>query len=97
MILKARTETNNVIFEVQDTGCGIDVKDQKYLFEPYNKKKPQKNNLGGLGLGLTLSKMLVELHGGKIWVNSTKGKGSTFGFSIPAYGQRIPVKGEGVK
>jgi CheY-like chemotaxis protein/anti-sigma regulatory factor (Ser/Thr protein kinase) len=65
VVLKASTEANNVIFEVQDTGCGIDGKDQKYLFKPYSKKKPQKDNLGGLGLGLTLSKMLVELHEGK--------------------------------
>jgi signal transduction histidine kinase len=78
--LKAEVENDEIIIEIQDTGCGIDDSDQKYLFEPYQRSK---NTESGLGLGLYLSKMFVELHGGRIWMSSCKGKGSTFTFSIP--------------
>ena len=83
VILKAREEGANLIVEVQDTGPGISEEEQKRLFEPYHRLKSDRERLSGLGLGLSLSKKLVELHGGQIWVKSQKGKGSTFGFSIP--------------
>ena len=83
VILKAREEDANLIVEVQDTGPGISEKEQQQLFEPYHRLKSDRERLSGLGLGLSLSKKLVELHGGQIWVKSQKGKGSTFGFSIP--------------
>ena len=55
-----------------------------YIFEPYHRgQNTDKNRLGGLGLGLVLSKMFVELHGGQIWLRSAVGKGSTFNFKIP--------------
>ena len=81
--LKARLERANLVVEVQDTGVGISQDDQKLLFEPYRSLESGRERLSGLGLGLSLSKKLVELHGGRIWVKSEKGKGSTFGFSIP--------------
>jgi len=81
--LKARVERDNLVVEVQDTGVGISQDDQKLLFEPYRSLESDRERLSGLGLGLSLSKTLVELHGGRIWVKSEKGKGSTFGFSIP--------------
>ena len=85
--LKAEVQNNNVVFEVEDTGCGISQETQKSLFKPYSRQKNGGEALGGLGLGLFLSKMLVELHGGKIWVESTKGKGSRFFFSMPIESQ----------
>ena len=81
--LKARVERDNLVVEVQDTGVGISEDEQKVLFEPYRSLESDRERLSGLGLGLSLSKKLVELHGGRIWVKSEKGKGSTFGFSIP--------------
>jgi signal transduction histidine kinase len=81
--LKAREESGNLVVEVQDTGRGISAEDQQLLFEPYRPLESDRERLSGLGLGLSLSKKLVELHRGKIWVKSEKGKGSTFGFSIP--------------
>ncbi len=81
--LKARVERDNLVVEVQDTGVGISADEQKVLFEPYRSLESDRERLSGLGLGLSLSKKLVELHGGRIWVKSEKGKGSTFGFSIP--------------
>jgi len=81
--LKAREESDNLVVEVQDTGRGISEENQQFLFEPYRPLESDRERLSGLGLGLSLSKKLVELHGGKIWVKSEKGKGSTFAFSIP--------------
>jgi len=81
--LKARTENDTLVVEVKDTGCGIDREERQLLFEPYRRLNSDREGLGGLGLGLSLAKKLVELHGGKIWVESEKGRGSTFGFSLP--------------
>ncbi|MFC1872655.1 ATP-binding protein [Chloroflexota bacterium] len=71
------------IVGVQDTGRGIKHKDQTRIFEPYYRVPGIAERYEGMGLGLTLSKRIVELHGGQIWVESKVGKGSTFSFSIP--------------
>ena len=82
--LSAITEPDAVIISVTDTGSGIDTADLPYLFQPYHLgQKSEKSRLSGLGLGLVLSRMIVELHGGQIWLQSAKGKGSTFSFRIP--------------
>lgn len=81
--LRAREEGANLVVEVEDNGRGISKEDQKLLFEPYRSLGSDQEHLSGLGLGLSLAKKLVELHGGQIWVESKKGKGSTFGFSLP--------------
>lgn len=81
-------DDSKLVISVADTGCGIDEKVQRHLFEHILRVESIKQ--GGLGLGLPLSKMLVELHGGKIWVESQKGSGSTFSFSIPTKA-RLPV------
>ena len=79
--LKARQKSSTIVVEVQDTGRGISKEDQKYLFQPYHRL--QMDYSKGLGVGLALCKMLVELQNGRIWVKSGPGKGSTFGFSLP--------------
>lgn len=81
--LKAREDNASLIVEVQDTGRGIPEEEQSRIFQPYHRQIADREHLSGLGLGLSLCKYLVELHGGKIWVESQVGKGSTFGFSIP--------------
>ena len=81
--VKARKDKACLVVEVQDTGRGINKEEQERLFEPYQQLEEERARLSGLGLGLSLSKKLVELHGGQIWVQSEKGKGSTFSFSIP--------------
>jgi PAS domain S-box-containing protein len=81
--LRARAKDASVIVEVQDTGRGIPKKEQERLFEPYQRLDDIEEHLSGLGLGLSLCKTLVELHGGQIWVRSHVGRGSTFGFSLP--------------
>ncbi|MFC2016164.1 PAS domain S-box protein [Chloroflexota bacterium] len=81
--LRAKKKGDAIIVEVEDTGSGIPLYQRKHLFEAFYHVKGQNEHGRGLGLGLALSKLLVELHGGKIWVESQEGKGSKFGFSVP--------------
>ncbi|MBA7614902.1 Adaptive-response sensory-kinase SasA [subsurface metagenome] len=81
--LKAKEKDSSLVVEIQDTGPGIPEEEQQRLFQPYHRQITDREHLSGLGLGLALCKYLVELHNGKIWVESQVGKGSTFGFSIP--------------
>jgi len=89
--VKARKNKAYLVVEVQDTGRGISKEEQRRLFEPYQQLEEERTRLSGLGLGLSLSKKLVELHGGQIWVQSEKGKGSTFSFSIPLEAKEKPA------
>jgi signal transduction histidine kinase len=75
--------TGEIILSVRDTGPGISEEDQKRLFEAYHRLESDREHLSGLGLGLSLAKTIVELHKGRIWVTSEKGKGSAFAFTIP--------------
>ena len=81
--IRAKGEEGNLVIEVSDNGPGIKEEDQKRLFNPYHRLEGDRERLSGLGLGLALCKTLVELHGGQIWLKSSPGKGSTFGFSLP--------------
>jgi PAS domain S-box-containing protein len=80
--ISAREASNEVIIEVKDTGRGMSEEEIGKLFQPYYRKERQER-LSGLGLGLALSKKLIELQNGRIWVQSQKGEGSTFSFSLP--------------
>ena len=69
---------------VGDTGIGIAPEDQPKIFEEFRQVGgDHAHKVEGTGLGLTLAKKFVELHGGKIWVESEVGKGSTFTFTLP--------------
>jgi len=69
---------------VEDTGIGISSKDLPRLFKEFSQlETPLTKKYKGTGLGLALTKKLVELHGGKIWVESEPGKGSRFVFRMP--------------
>jgi PAS domain S-box-containing protein len=81
--LRAGETNGSIVVEVQDTGRGIPEEEQSRLFVAYHRQLSDLEHLSGLGLGLALAKNLVELHGGKIWVKSHEGKGSTFSFSLP--------------
>jgi len=81
--LRARTRDSMVIVEVQDTGEGISEEQHKRLFNAYDRLLDDRERMSGLGIGLALCKVFVELHGGQIWVRSKKGEGSTFSFSVP--------------
>ena len=81
--LRAMKQDNSLVVEVQDSGIGIAKEKQAGLFQPYFRAEPDRQLFPGIGLGLALSKQIVELHGGRIWVDSEPGKGSTFAFSLP--------------
>ena len=80
---RAKEDKANLIVEVQDTGPGISREEQLKLFHPYYRIPADRHRFPGLGLGLAITKQLVELHNGRIWVESEPGKGSTFAFSLP--------------
>jgi signal transduction histidine kinase len=82
--IKARQADGSVEISVSDTGIGIALEDQPKIFEEFRQVgSDYAHKVEGTGLGLTLAKKFVELHGGKIWVESEVGKGSTFSFSLP--------------
>jgi len=69
---------------VADTGVGIAPEDQEAIFEEFRQVGTADKKVEGTGLGLALSRKFIELHGGRIWVQSEPGKGSTFSFTLPA-------------
>jgi signal transduction histidine kinase len=75
---------NEVHVSVTDTGPGIVFADQERIFDEFQQTDVGVQHGEGTGLGLALSKRLVELHGGRIWVESTPGRGSNFVFAIPS-------------
>jgi signal transduction histidine kinase len=80
----ATREDSNAIISVHDTGIGIATEDQAAVFEEFRQVgSDYTKKQEGTGLGLALTKKFVELHGGRIWLQSEPGKGSTFTFSIP--------------
>jgi len=83
--LRAKQKNDALIVEVQDMGPGIAKENQQKIFDAYYRVESDRQRLDGLGLGLALCKTIVESHGGKIWVESKKGKGSSFGFSVPLH------------
>jgi signal transduction histidine kinase len=78
---------------IADTGPGIPAEEAGKIFDEfYQVTRPGKDKSQGVGLGLAISKKLVEMHGGRIWVETEVGKGSVFHFTLPtqAMPQRIP-------
>lgn len=74
-----------VVIQVCDTGPGIDIKDQQRIFEPFQQANSSiRRRFGGSGLGLTISKQFVEIHGGKMWLESKIGEGTTISFTLPS-------------
>jgi signal transduction histidine kinase len=74
---------------VTDTGVGIAPEDQEVVFEEFRQVGTADKKVEGTGLGLALSRKFIELHGGRIWVESEVGKGSTFRFTFT-----LPVRRE---
>ncbi|MDX9993074.1 MAG: ATP-binding protein [Anaerolineales bacterium] len=78
-------DTDQVILEVIDTGVGIPVADQPHVFEKFYRAGNTPKNTPGTGLGLAIVKSIVENHDGRIWLESTVGKGSKFVVVLPIY------------
>jgi signal transduction histidine kinase len=80
--VSARADDGRVVIEVADTGPGIATEDFETIFEEFEQTS-EGRKAEGTGLGLPLSRRLVELHGGRLWVESEPGRGSTFRFTLP--------------
>ena len=75
---------DGVVISVTDQGVGIPKKDQARVFERFYKvDRARQRGQGGTGLGLAIARHIAEAHGGRIWLESTEGQGSTFSFSLP--------------
>jgi signal transduction histidine kinase len=88
----ARRVSEEIHVSVKDTGIGIDGADHARIFEAFQQgPRTVSTTAEGTGLGLTLCKQIIELHSGRIWVESHLGEGSTFTFAIPATGAPVRV------
>jgi signal transduction histidine kinase len=81
--LTARPSAAEIVISVRDTGVGIAPEDQARIFEEFHQTRSGQREEASTGLGLTLARKFVELHGGRIWVESEVAKGSTFLFTLP--------------
>ncbi len=92
VLLTCQEKDREVVFSVADTGPGIDAKDQERIFEPFQQANTSiRRQYGGSGLGLTISKQFIEMHGGKMWLESQLGKGTTINFSLPKEIPSLPL------
>jgi signal transduction histidine kinase len=82
--LAADARDSAVVFAVSDSGRGIAAENQQYVFDRY-WQSADGARVRGSGLGLSIARGIVEAHGGRIWVESTPGQGSTFAFTIPSF------------
>ena len=88
VVLRSRTADNEVIFEVEDTGVGLNEEDRLKVFEKFYRVKKDRKMAQGTGLGLPLAKHIVEdVHSGRLTVDSELGTGSTFRVTLPVAGQ----------
>jgi signal transduction histidine kinase len=85
LIKASLTQDGMVETTVQDNGSGIPTSIMPNLFEKFYRSHRSRSQVGGTGLGLYLSKAIVDAHGGKIWVRSQEGQGSVFGFTVQPY------------
>jgi signal transduction histidine kinase len=77
-------EPKRVVFEISDTGMGIPEEELKSIFAKFHQVKERRlQHIPGVGLGLYIVKLIIESHGGEVWVDSELGKGSRFYFSLP--------------
>jgi GAF domain-containing protein len=87
--IKAEAHSGSFHVSVRDTGPGISAADQAKLFQEFQQADNAiTKKKGGTGLGLAISKRIIEMHGGKIWVESQPGQGSTFAFVLPVIVER---------
>jgi signal transduction histidine kinase len=83
VVIRAHRERGEACVVVADTGRGIPEAEVPWLFNPYHRRSCDQQRLGGLGLGLPLSKYIVELHGGRLELESAPGVGTTVSFTLP--------------
>jgi signal transduction histidine kinase len=90
VLIEARVADGAFVVSVSDTGPGIAPADQQRIFEEFQQADSSSTRKkGGSGLGLSISRRIVELHGGRLWVESVPGEGSTFHFTVPLRIERL--------
>jgi len=84
VLIQASAANGSFKLSVRDTGPGISEADQGKLFQEFHQADNSTTQAkGGTGLGLAISRRIVEMHGGRIWVESQPGQGSTFSLTLP--------------
>jgi len=84
VMVMARHDTNGIMVTVKDCGMGVAPEDHATIFQEFRQLKSSGSaKLEGMGFGMSLAKRLVELHGGRIWVESELGKNASFMFTLP--------------
>lgn len=91
IIVRATNDRDRVTISVSDTGPGIPLEDRDRIFESFQQGGRGVDRQEGTGLGLTLSRRIVELHSGRMWLDSDVGVGSTFGLALPTTGTDEPT------
>jgi len=86
--VRAAMDGDELCISVSDTGVGIDPADRERIFESFQQAGRARGRTEGTGLGLTLCRRIVELFGGRMWLDSELGRGSTFSFTVPLTGAR---------
>jgi signal transduction histidine kinase len=92
--VRAEAQGPQVLISVTDTGVGIAKEDLPHLFQDFVRGQAQPEGAAGCGLGLAISRRIVEVHGGSITVESEPGKGSTFLIHLPCAGASEPITPE---
>ncbi len=91
VVIRASASNGAFNVSVRDTGPGISAADQAKLFQEFQQADNSlTRKKGGTGLGLAISKRIVEMHGGKIWLESQVGQGSTFFVTLPVRAEEQP-------
>ena len=90
--IAVRRDAGGLTVSVADTGPGVAPENQERIFEPFQQADGSiRRKLGGTGLGLSISERFVKMHGGRMWLESTPGRGSAFFFSLPVQGALPPL------
>ena len=90
--VRANRQSSSLRVDVQDTGIGIPEKDLDKVFDRFYRVQQRGKKIEGSGIGLALAKTVIQRHGGRIWVESKVGEGSTFSFTLP-YAEQRPNSG----
>ena len=89
MVTSKRTEDGQLLISVSDSGIGLPVEESERIFEAFFTTKPQ-----GTGMGLSISRTIVESHSGRLWASANTGRGATFHFSLPTEAKAVAVSPE---
>jgi signal transduction histidine kinase len=83
LTIRSRINAESSLFvSISDTGAGLPTGSAEQIFEPFHTTKPQ-----GTGMGLTITRSIVESYGGRVWATANQGNGATFHFTLPCEGE----------